>query len=164
MSRSPTSKSRGGRAAPTRRKPILPPQVAERMVKLIAHAFAGEVSMSAANHRRLMQVIRPYEAILAPALCRQSETLPDGTIRLQVQRNIGFHDAHLGPNKWTIPVDYDLKSGVWTSEIAAGQPGFDRLCAHVWRIQGRSEGMATRDLLAFVGAAYLASLEAGDVR
>ncbi|GEP12527.1 hypothetical protein MGN01_43720 [Methylobacterium gnaphalii] len=136
----------------------LPPAVAERLKAEISQAFRGDAYMGAATHRSLMQALRPHEAALARALCRNSETLPDGTIRLLVPRNIGFLDTHLDPTKWEIPVEYRPKSGEWCSEVAAGGGGFDRLCAHVWRIQGRSDGMAARQLLALIGAAYLSAL------
>lgn len=142
----------------TRRKPVLSPRVVERLAAEIARGFAGEVYMGAASHRRLMQAIRPHEATLALALCQHSEALPNGTLRLEVPRNFSAPAPGLDPNKHLIRVEYEPKSGRWTSEAGAGQPGFDLLCAHVWRIMGRSEGMATRNLYALIGAAYVASL------
>ena len=162
MTRRAPKKPSEGKTGRTRRKPVLPPRVVELLATEIARGFAGEVYMGAASHRRLTQAVRPHEATLALALCRHGETLPSGRVRLKVPRNFSAPYPGLDPNKYLIKVEYEPKSGRWTSEADAGWPGFDLLCAHVWRIMGRSEGMATRDLYALIGAAYVASLAEGD--
>lgn len=158
MTRRTPKKPSEGKTGRTRRKPVLPQRVVELLAAEIARGFAGEVYMGAASHRRLMQAVRPHEATLALDLCRHGKILPSGTVRLKVPRNFSAPYPGLDPNKYLIKVDYEPKSGRWTSEADAGWPGFDLLCAHVWRIMGRSEGMATRDLYAMIGAAYVASL------
>lgn len=139
-------------------RPILPERTVGLIAREMARGFAGDVYMGEAAHRRLTQALGPHEATLARALCKEVQVRDDGTIRLVVPRNISFTDAHLPANKLTVGVEYDPRSGRWISDIAAGHGGFDGLCAHVWRVQGRRDGMAARDLLAFIGAAYLASL------
>ena len=139
-------------------RPVLPPRMVDLMASEIARGFAGEVRMGATAYRRLSQAIGPHEKRLAQALCKETVVHADGSIHLKVQRNIAFTDAHLPRNQLTVAVKYAPRSGQWLSEVAAGQAGFDHLCGHVWRLQGRRHGMAARDLFAFIGAAYLALL------
>lgn len=142
-------------------RPSLSPRMVELVALELSRGFAGEVSMSAATARRLSLALEPHEGVLAGALCREAAIRADGTIRLVVPRHISFTDAHLRPNQFTVTVEYSRRSGRWISDVAAGPAEFDRLCAHVWRLQGRREGMAARDLLAHIGAAYLALLAEG---
>ncbi|KQP81757.1 hypothetical protein ASF60_22270 [Methylobacterium sp. Leaf113] len=127
----------------------------------IARASAGEAYIGAAAYRRLSQALEPHSAALALSLCQGGEVRSDGTVGIVVPRNFAIADANLDPQRSTFRVSYDPRSGEWSSEASAGEDGFDGFCAHVWRIQGRSEGMAARDLLAFIGAAYLALLAEG---
>lgn len=155
-------------AAPRKSRPVTlahRPVLSERMAGLIAReiagGFAGEVHVGATAYRRLAQALRPIEVALALALCPAGRVHPDGTVRLDVPHNVAARDPGLDPGRRSFAVSYDPRSGRWTSEAGAGQPGFDDFCAHVWRIQGRREGLAARNLLAFVGAAYLTLLSEG---
>ncbi|MBX9659116.1 MAG: helix-turn-helix domain-containing protein [Nitrospiraceae bacterium] len=142
-------------------RPVFSDRMAELIAREIERGFAGEVGMSAATYRRLAQAIRPIEGTLALALCCNGMRRPDGTVRLAVPRNMMPHEPGFDPRRDIVAVTYDPRSGCWTSDISGGQPGFDNFCGHVWRVQGRREGMAARDLLSFIGAAYLALLSEG---
>lgn len=142
-------------------RPVLSDRMAELVAQEIGRGFAGEVHMGATAYRRLAQALRPIEGALALALCRNGVRRPDGLVRLTVPSNLTARDAGFDPRRLSVAMSYDPRSGQWTSEAGAGQAGFDDFCAHVWRVQGRREGMAARDLLAFIGAAYLALLSEG---
>lgn len=142
-------------------RPVLSDRMAELVAQEIERGFAGEVHMGATAYRRLARALRPIEGTLALALCRNGVLRPDGVVQLKVPSNLTSRDAGFDPRRFSVAMSYDPGSGQWTSEAGAGQAGFDDFCAHVWRVQGRREGMAARDLLAFIGAAYLALLSEG---
>lgn len=142
-------------------KAALPPRVAEILARELSRSHAGSPILTVTAQRTLYAALRPLEADLAERLA-PCERLADGTLRLLVARSLHFRDAHLSPGQFTIKVNYDPRTGRWISDVAAGQPGFARLAAHVWRLRGRDDGrMAEIDLFALIGLAYLYALKEG---
>ncbi|MCJ2059803.1 helix-turn-helix domain-containing protein [Methylobacterium sp. J-048] len=155
-------KNHGGDGPRHPGRPRLPGRVVELLAAEIAKAHAGHPRISATRMRRLMQAIEPHGHKLVLELCPRASVLPNGSVRLQITPHDTVSVEELGPHRFDVPVDYDPATTKFRSRLAEGR-GFDRLCAHVWRLQGGDRSMAILRLLALIGAASVDALaeEAG---